>query len=197
MASTEVVSIEVDTVVDEDGDLLVLARGAQPERAFLVSSKAFGFVCNPWNAMLKYRDTLGPQGLGHLDLEDDDPLGLDIIFNIAHLRFNEVPVKLTFDQLLALSILTDKYQATLIVRPWIKAWIAELECLESQPSHHKFLCIAWEFGLLKQFGKIAEQLVINAKINKTGVFVDEDDYLETVPMPPGIVGRSMLRTAIA
>lgn len=70
--------------------------------------------------MMKYYSILGRKagnGLLEIDFGDNNAAALEILLNIAYLRFKKIPNKLEYRQLLALSILTDKYQATPLIIP--------------------------------------------------------------------------------
>lgn len=69
---------------------------------------------------MKYYSILGRKarnGLLEIDFRDNNAIALEILLNIAYLRFKKIPNKLEYRQLLALSILTDKYQATPLIIP--------------------------------------------------------------------------------
>ena len=161
-------------------------------QAFWVSSKAVGLVCRPWEAMVNWPSTKEVQE-NHVEpreicMEDDDPAALEILLNITHLRFEAVPRSLDFEQLLSLAILTDKYQATRILRPWINDWTMDLRRFIGKPGYEEWAWMAWEFGLEVEFERITTHLVLNAKVGDGGSHLVDDEHLEGKQLPSGLIG---------
>lgn len=156
---------EIQEICDPYGDLDLIApvmtAGAELNKRFKVSSKTMSRVCQAWKKML---DPDCPfvearmVGQGELSLPEDDAAPLAILLHIAHLNFDRVPQELSFEELLALAVLTDKYDGTRLVQPWIQSWIAGLEYLLLEPGYEEWLWIAWEFGQLESFQRLALHL---------------------------------------
>jgi hypothetical protein len=129
----------------------------------VVSSKTMTLISDPWKAML------GPDGSfieaqpGNdkaIPLPEDDLQALTTLLHIAHLQFTKVPQHLEFEELLAIALLTDKYQATQIVAPWLKYWLESLNETICKNGYEEWLWIAWEFGLDDIFLRVANRLVL-------------------------------------
>src|SRR4051794_19273983 len=101
-------------------------------------------ISDPCNAMLgsegHFSEAL-PGNSKFIPLLEDDIEALSIILYIAHLRFDKVPSGLEFDQFLSIAVLTDKYQATHLVRLWLLNWINHLEHLVDTDGYKEWLWI--------------------------------------------------------
>jgi hypothetical protein len=175
---------------DHKGDVRLLVD----QTILVVSSKAMSLISDPWNAMLGPEGAFSEAKSGRsepIPLPDDDLGALSIILNIAHLRFDKVPAHLEFNQLLRLAVLTDKYQATQIVRPWISTWIKGLEHLANKDGHEEWLWIAWEFGLSNSFERVAKRLVLQSRTNSDKQCLTSSGKVLDKNMPPGIVGKTV------
>lgn len=120
------------TKVDLSGDLTLLLENEGSSgiiaSTFLVSAKAMSLASPVWRTML---DPEGPwrkqsSSWGSLRLMDDEPGALLILLDIAHLAFHEVPGTPSFEKLVQLSVLCDKYDTVPLVRPWVARWIRDL-----------------------------------------------------------------------
>lgn len=82
-----------------------------------------------------------------VSLPDDDPVGLQVIFNIIHCHFKAVPAILSLDELLSVSVHTDKYDITHVTRPWLGQWLSILDFeFDRNETFETLVSIAWEFG---------------------------------------------------
>jgi hypothetical protein len=125
-----------------------------------------------------------------IPLPEDDLESLSTILYIARLRFDKVPSQLEFHQLLSIAVLTDKYQATHIVRPWLPAWIKHLEHLVGQDGYEEWLWIAWEFGLADFFERVANRLVLESGTNANEQCLTTSGKPLDQNMPPDVIGRN-------
>ncbi|KAL1643529.1 hypothetical protein SLS58_004889, partial [Diplodia intermedia] len=113
---------------DPQGDTRLLVKVDESDKVFVVCAKAMCLACDAWKCMLSpdgfFKEAQpAADGMREVELPEDDGNALAILLNIAHLRFDEVPETLTFSELLALSVLTDKYGAAKLVKPRVKTWI--------------------------------------------------------------------------
>lgn len=191
---------------DPEGDIRLTAPltilGVKQQKTFLVSSKAMRLACDVWNKMLAPDSPfLEAKEVGHgkLSFPEDDAAPLAILLHIAHLNFDKVSHYISFQQLLDLAVLTDKYGATKLVRPWIQSWIAVVQHLLLQPAYEEWLWIAWEFGQSRSFRQLAVHLVQEVKRTADGQCVTQkgrilDPSADNCHLPPDIIGTSKIRT---
>ena len=100
---------------DDCGDKRLLVDST----ILVVSSKMMSLVSDPFKAILSLDGAFSEAQLGNNDpisLLEDDLHALTILLWIAHLHFNKVPIHLEFLELIAVTVLTDKYQAVIEVR---------------------------------------------------------------------------------
>ncbi|KAK8188441.1 hypothetical protein IWZ00DRAFT_513404 [Phyllosticta capitalensis] len=160
---------------DPLGDIRLLVKerktnGAYTTRVFLVSSKSMSNACKAWNAMLNggfkesQFDHSASDNEHEICFHDDNSISLSILLNIAHLRFKKVPESLDFDRLVNLTILTDKYGATHLLKPWAKEWVSKHESRLTQPGYEEWLWVAWELGQISLFKRLVAHLVCTVRV---------------------------------
>ncbi|KAK8145709.1 hypothetical protein G3M48_004094 [Beauveria asiatica] len=95
-------------------------------------------------------------------LRQDKPAPMQVLLNIAHARFALVPLILSVDNLYDLAVLTNYYDATPLLLPWIAAWMASLAEISQDANEiqYKMLWITWEFGRDGEFGAIAHRMLM-------------------------------------
>ncbi|KAF2147488.1 uncharacterized protein K452DRAFT_8075 [Aplosporella prunicola CBS 121167] len=173
-----------------DGDIkLILSNG---QEVFVVASQPLCLISPYWRKMIGPGSCFKEAKEKEIVLPEEDTRGLTVFLNIVHLQFHNVPNELDFETLLSLSILTDKYLATISVRPWIQKWLANLYPPESG-DYEEWLWIAWEYGDGAIFNNVANSLALNIKMNDSGkleapsgrVFDPLTEY--DFPMPPDII----------
>ncbi|KAL0257921.1 hypothetical protein SLS55_007089 [Diplodia seriata] len=184
---------------DEQGDTRILVRDGCDtyNKAFIVSSKALGFASNVWKKMQSghfKEGQPGTDGIMTIFLPHDEADALTILLNIAHLRFDRLSRNpLPFDQLRALATLTDKYGATIMLRPWIKDWVGSLWGFgDWDAGQEEWLMIAWEYGYEDKFETLARDLTRYSGANEDGKLVTHagrvlDPDNEDCRFPPGII----------
>ncbi|SMR64264.1 unnamed protein product [Zymoseptoria tritici ST99CH_3D1] len=170
------------------GDAIIIAKSDDIKAHFIVSSQAFALVCEPWNAMVKYRATMGEQKSTHqmeFTLEDDDWGALEVVLRIAHLQFNKLS-ELDLEDVLDLALLTDKYQATAIVGPWISGWLEKTWKKASIKDRIQNFWIAWEYGLLEDLKDLGRTMIMGTELNEdcTTLLFNRKPLPEN--LPPGL-----------
>ena len=181
-----------DIQIDTAGDLKLLVQHCENWLTFQVSSKAMSLASPVWRTML---DPNGPfresqSDNNEITFTDDDTKALLILLLAAHLRFQDIPNELTFEQLLNVCILCDKYDCITLVRPWIWSW---QECQIHPPGeilYEEWLFIAWTTGDEATFRRTAQSLILHANTDESGTF--NDARLSELVMPPGFIGQSQL-----
>ncbi|KAK3934245.1 hypothetical protein QBC46DRAFT_216531, partial [Diplogelasinospora grovesii] len=135
-------------------------------QSFLASSAAMIRACKPWECMLA-----GPFGEGQsghlkiLDFTEDNYMALEILMNIIHLRFGDVPQTLGLGTLAELAILTDKYMLTALIAPWLKGWLGPLyPTIKESGNEYYWLWISWEFGLTDIFDDVSHKLCMETSL---------------------------------
>ncbi|OJD32752.1 nuclear pore protein [Diplodia corticola] len=182
------------TYFDPDGDTrLVLNEGEADEKTFVVSWKTVSAFCDSWDRMLNPDGH--PGDASHkclISLPDDDWRGLQIILNIAHQNFDRVPQDISFRDLVAVAVLTEKYGATRLVPPWTKKWLRQWRKRANQSGYEEWLYVAWAFGQDRAFKTGTKRLVLEYGGLLDGTMLKSDE--ETIDLivnprhfPPGII----------
>ncbi|KAF3910687.1 hypothetical protein ABW21_db0207147 [Orbilia brochopaga] len=114
-------------------DLIVEIEDEQNSQTylFLVACVPLRLASPVWDRMLKPNNGFKPlpetmingMSMRVLKLYDDDISSLGWIFNIIHFQTDQVPKELSYENLLAVTILCDKYNLQNAVTPWAEGWI--------------------------------------------------------------------------
>ncbi|KAI0199749.1 hypothetical protein F4808DRAFT_461404 [Astrocystis sublimbata] len=154
---------------------------------YVVCSKTLSRASRVWKRML-YGGFAESKPLHALsasdwvvDLPDDNPKPWGIILNIIHGRFDAVPsANCPFDveQLYQLSVITDKYDLTVILRPWARFWISparhrytssqEIEAVNIAPDAERLLWIVRELGDIDVYQMAARHLIYHSYVDGDG-----------------------------
>jgi hypothetical protein len=151
-------------------------------------------ISDPFKAMLGPNGAFSEAQPGNdepIPLPEDSLDALTILLWIAHLHFNKVPARLEFEELLAVAVLTDKYQATQMVSPWLSGWVKNLKNTVCKDGYEEWLWIAWEFGLADIFKDVANKLFWESRTNANGDCVTARGKVLTENMPPEIIGNDV------
>lgn len=70
--------------------------------------------------------SLAANGKVEIKLKDTPPFALKIILNVAHLKFRQLPKKLTWEQLLEVAVATDYLHCHEVMGPFATMWIDDL-----------------------------------------------------------------------
>lgn len=128
-----------------------------------------------------------------MQLIEDDPEALLILFRIAHLQFHELPGLIPFELLLNLTITCVKYETIRLVRPFFWTWRESLVEDSCQPGKEEWLFVAWTLGDVAVYQAIASRLVMSIGFDDTGamkVYDGDEEYSVGVRLPPGTLGKS-------
>ncbi|KAI1343205.1 hypothetical protein F5Y15DRAFT_227802 [Xylariaceae sp. FL0016] len=115
---------------DPRGDLTILVGDGDTRQSFLVCAKSLARASDVWEKMLfgQFAESQAQvQSRGELwtvSFPADDPAAFRLLMHIIHDFFNDVPSRLSLDELLAVTVLTDKYNLTSALAPWASQWIA-------------------------------------------------------------------------
>ncbi|OAA55656.1 hypothetical protein ISF_07761 [Cordyceps fumosorosea ARSEF 2679] len=130
---------------------------------FLVCSRALARASPIFDRMLygPYAEAAHASPDWSVALPEDKPAPMQVLLQIAHARFSRVPPVLSVDNLHDLAVLTNYYDATALLAPWIGGWMAELAEISHDANviQSKLLWIAWEFGLRDDFGSVAHRML--------------------------------------
>lgn len=97
-----------------------------------------------------FKKTFSEPPTSPLDLIADPAPGLDIIFSIAHYKFQTLPQTISESQLHDIALVAEKYQTLHLLPPFIKSWLASAGTPTAQHAD-KLLVTAWILGHAQWF----------------------------------------------
>ncbi|TQN64296.1 hypothetical protein CSHISOI_11136 [Colletotrichum shisoi] len=161
--------------LDDSGDLRLCVGGDVDEcpQDFVVCSRALGRSSPVLKAMLfggfaESRPAADDSGEWRVDLPEDSTAAMEIVLNIVHGHFNLVPEKLPLMRLYDVLTITEKYDMTVIVRPWARAW---MQAVRHQTDNAHLLCVAWELGDAEVFETMFKKMTYESMIDLQGRLV--------------------------
>ncbi|KAK7423851.1 hypothetical protein QQZ08_008895 [Neonectria magnoliae] len=120
-------------------------------------------------------------------LPADKPVPLAVFMYISHGHLHRVPKRLSINELYDLTALTNYYDSTRILGPWIHSWMETVEddAGESQTSMAQALWISWELGRRDLFMRVAHKMLMEAE----GPIGSGNPLFQDLSMPPGVIER--------
>ncbi|KAK8001279.1 hypothetical protein PG991_013501 [Apiospora marii] len=175
--------------LDDDGDLLlrvgttmctslqVCSDGTHDHdvaHTFRVCSRTMARASLVWKKMLfsGFAESKPKDGDWIVSLPEDSPEAMSTLLGIIHAKFDGVPMLnhiITTQHLFEVTVLTDKYDLTHILRPWSRYW---LDCVWDDASYNflsnlELLWITWELGDQARFASTASFLAQHIKMEAT------------------------------
>ncbi|KAI1637797.1 hypothetical protein F4809DRAFT_603385 [Biscogniauxia mediterranea] len=174
-------------VLDPDGDLSFLVGQNQPNASwglkaegpiiFVVCSRTVSRASPVWKTLLyggfaeSKRPITSNSSEWLVELPEDNPKAMSTILNIIHSRFENLPRisdSISLVDLYQLTVLTDKYDLTTVLRPWATSWMHSLHdsndywanFLLPGANLRRHLWIAWELGDLDHLRKTAKEMIL-------------------------------------
>lgn len=200
MGDTNATSAEARPLIhlDVDGDLRLDVGEDEEVQRFKVCSRTLSRASKVFKAML-YGNFIESRPSNKeqewvVALPEDDPVPLATVLYIVHNQFSKVPDSVTREELFNITVLTDKYDMTEVLRPWAKSWIKPLAS-GSRPLGQKgdeaLLWIAWELGHVDLFqrtlGHLQETCTLDQHskvLDRHGTRLEDNDHVKAL----GILG---------
>ena len=152
---------------DEDGDTETSNTGRVGSvQRVKVSSSVLRLASPVWRSMFNPSGHFVESTAKEVSFPDDDPAALLIVLRIAHLRFKEVPDKLSFKKLVSVAVICDKYDTVSVVRPFLSKWTGPE--IKISPGKEEWIFIAWTFGYKDAFTSGVQKLVREVTIDGKG-----------------------------
>ncbi|KAL5615751.1 hypothetical protein FOBRF1_004499 [Fusarium oxysporum] len=117
-----------------------------------------------------------------VELPKDKPTALSIFLRISHGQFDQVPRKLSIDDLYDLTVLSNYYDGTHMLEPWMGRWMSLVEddAKALKVSMAKSLWIAWEFGQKDSFCRIARRMLMESDGSEDPHLIMQPDIIERI-----------------
>ncbi|KAF4482099.1 hypothetical protein CGGC5_v010237 [Colletotrichum fructicola Nara gc5] len=156
-------------VYDSDGDLMVHVG---PEMArFRVCSKTLARSSPVFKRMLYGNFAESKPSVGAnwvVRLPEDGARAMAIFLSIIHGKFHVTPETLSVRDLYDLLTLTEKYDATALLRPYAHRWI---DAVGSQTDDPYLLCVVWELGHIELFEKMMVTITRDCTVHEDGMLL--------------------------
>ncbi|KAF5613634.1 uncharacterized protein FTJAE_13884 [Fusarium tjaetaba] len=170
-------------VFDPCGDVKLCVGETDPV-TFTACSRALARASPVFERMLfgQFMESKPSNGEDRLvELPEDERKALSTFLNISHGQFDQVPRNPSIDDLYDLTVLSNYYDGTHMLEPWIGRWMSLVEddTKASKESMAKSLWIAWEFGRKDPFCRLVRRMLTESDGS-------EDPHLQ---MQPDIIER--------
>jgi hypothetical protein len=173
--------------------IIIVGEKENRQRLYKVSSIVMSMASPIWKVMFDpargFRES-NPDVL--VEFPEDDPDMLLILLRIAHLQFHDVPKSISFDWLVEIAVLCDKYDCVGLVHPYIESWMDPWidHCLE--PSYERWLFIAWTFGCQQIFSLLMTFLVRSVEVDSDGKMLNSKKEILLDYIPLGYAGKYLV-----
>ncbi|KAF2087449.1 hypothetical protein K490DRAFT_65836 [Saccharata proteae CBS 121410] len=187
-------------IFDEDGDLELLlwhresnAMSEDPTEdfRFIVSSACMARCCKAWDCMLNgnFKEAQQTSGRRVIPLPGDHPYAVEIVLNIAHLHFADLPTYLGDDMFYQLAVLANKYDLAGLLEPWLDTWFEDYEApdwledgADEEPrggySYHVAFATCWIFRRPTVYEGFFRAAVRHALLDRRSAELDPDPEIE-------------------
>ncbi|KAF2866174.1 hypothetical protein BDV95DRAFT_599183 [Massariosphaeria phaeospora] len=136
---------------------------------FLVSADNVRLLSPVWAELVsKASMIVWRLGRRQIHLPDDDPDMMLLLMRVAHLKFNTVTLDLSFEQLLQLALICNRYECTEVLRPFHEKWSSLHREKILQPGFEQWMFVAYQFGYEEDYVRIANHLAMNCRVNPIG-----------------------------
>ncbi|KAM0210910.1 hypothetical protein ACHAQI_005637 [Fusarium lateritium] len=164
--------------IDPRGDITLCVGESDPV-TFTACSRALARTSPVFDRMLygNFIEAKKPDnGEWTVNLPEDKATAMSLFLRISHGQFDHVPKTISIDDLYDLTVLSNYYDATQTLEPWIGRWMSSLEddMKRTKESMAKCLGITWEFGLKDSFERTTGRMLMESDGS-------EDPDLQMVP----------------
>lgn len=125
------------------------------------------------------KQTVPAEAASPIDLTSEPAFGLNVLFSIAHYKFQDVPQTLDAGELYDVAFVAEKYQTTTLLAPFVKSWLATNDfpaaaaAADSLPSTaDKVLVAGWVLGQAQWLAQLVSQCACNASLGADGTLLD-------------------------
>lgn len=130
-----------------------------------------------------------------LVLADDNPEALAVILLALHCQNKFVPVDISFQNLLDLAVICDKYDCAAAVSLWADIWVKDWKKMAQDAGYEQWLFIAWTFGVEDVFQNLSKKLIMEGHYGAEDptLFVTKEGFcLDEMLVPELVMGRCSL-----
>lgn len=114
-----------------------------------------------------------------VELPEDDPEALRIIFHVVHGNFGNLPREWTMSKLYDIIVMADKYSMVGSLQPWGFSWTLsatknglwqpqDTEVTETRDRDIQKLLVLYHLGAFHEFERLFISLILKSKVNQDG-----------------------------
>ena len=189
------------TNFSRDGDRRILAGSKDASEIFIVSSHVMALTGKEWATMFgpdssffTTESSNRPSGIIQIPMPDDDPAALRVLLSVAHLKHSMIPKTLSFEELVQIAILSDKYDLAELISPWIGGWVKHVQENYKENSNDRgWLFVAWTFGIASIFERVSNVCIRNSSITDFSKRAREgpNERADQLPLGGGLEDRTV------
>jgi hypothetical protein len=172
-------------IIDTEGDMTfaVVPEDKKETRLFLVNSVLVRRASSSWNEIFS---TINQNGFATMTITEDNLEMLEMALNIAHLRFDGVPLYVNFAQLVEAAELLHRHQLGGLLHEYLRSWCRPFIANILDPGYEVWILIAHELGWHKIFQIVARKV-------PTTMYMSERKYwVGTVELSEKTIGKRIL-----
>lgn len=130
--------------------------------------------------------------------ENDDLVGLTILFQLIHWKFHELSDRASVAELFAVALVVDKYDCAFLIAPYAERWLTNglhrhIAMNKFANEYDKILVLAWIFGEGRAFAKALPKVVSNCNLDAEGVLLDYNgNPWKNQPIPAELIGKKTM-----
>ncbi|KAM0226668.1 hypothetical protein ACHAPO_012167, partial [Fusarium lateritium] len=163
---------------DKHGDIKLCVGKTNPA-TFKACSRALARTSPVFDRMLYggFIESKKPDnGEWVVSLPEDKATAMALFLHISHGQFDRIPRTLSIDDLYDLTVLSNYYDGTRMLEPWMGRWMHSIEdnAKQSNETMTKYLWITFEFGFKDSFARMARHMIMESDGS-------EDANLQMVP----------------
>ncbi|OCL02438.1 hypothetical protein AOQ84DRAFT_422845 [Glonium stellatum] len=152
--------------LDKKGDVCFILRAQGSEEGktkVLASSSALCLASPIWKRLLDRSPVRSSKNPQILQLLNDDAEALLFVLQVVHLKHRDLPVALTYEQIVRLAVVCSKYNTAAVVRPFLSERLAPHEHRFIESGREEWLYVAWTFGFVDDFEKLVNHLIRHSR----------------------------------
>ncbi|CAJ2500500.1 Uu.00g033530.m01.CDS01 [Anthostomella pinea] len=189
------------TTIDPEGDMFIhVGRNRCLEPNFSkhrhedamrlrIDGKLVGQASPSWLGMLaKSNENSDMHGQWEIHVPEDNAPAMLTIFNILYSKFDQPPLgcDTDIDELYNITVLTEKYNLTHLLRPWAAQWVLSMEKYwlgrtfgagESTYDLEKLIWIFWVLGHQPLYSFMVLQVAAYSSLDKHGNLIDPSKHV--------------------
>ncbi|KAF8243461.1 hypothetical protein K440DRAFT_664086 [Wilcoxina mikolae CBS 423.85] len=163
-----------------DGDMILEVTDGVEQRRFTVVSHILCIASPVFRAMLGRHSSFRERRefemqdesfLFVLELPEEESVeAMEIMLNAIHLQNDKVPTIISFNKLVQIAVICDKYDMSKAVHPQVSFWMQQNERLALLDNYEDWLFISWVFRRSKTFESLSRKMILHIRGDDSGTW---------------------------